>query len=101
MRNKEMKNRRDAKFLYLLILMLITFSALSTSTYAWFTSNRVVTVRTINIHVAASGGIEISADGLNWKAALEPDDIINVHKTTYRSSVNQIPDATSINRKRS
>ena len=86
-----MKNRNSAKFLYLLILMLITFIAFSTTTYAWFTSNRVVTVRTINIHVAASGGVEISADGLNWKSVIEPDEIMEVHNTTYRRSVNQIP----------
>ena len=86
-----MKNRNSAKFLYLLILMLITFIAFSTTTYAWFTSNRVVTVRTINIHVAASGGVEISADGLNWKSVIDPEDIMEVHDTTYRRSVNQIP----------
>ena len=63
----------------------------STSTYAWFTSNRVVTINTINVHVAASGGIEISADGSNWKSIIMPDDITSVHDTTYPTSVNQIP----------
>ena len=63
----------------------------STSTYAWFTSNRVVTINTINVHVAASGGIEISADGYNWKSIIMPDDITSVHDTTYPTSVNQIP----------
>jgi hypothetical protein len=63
----------------------------STSTYAWFTSNRVVTINTINVHVAASGGIEISTDGTNWKSVIIPDDITSVHNTTYPTSVNQIP----------
>ena len=60
-------NRKKAKLIYLSILLLFTVAMLSTSTYAWFTSNRVVTVSTINVHVAATGGIEISADGTNWK----------------------------------
>lgn len=84
-------NRRKAKLIYLLILFLFTLTMLSTTTYAWFTSNRVVTVSTINVHVAASGGIEISADGTNWKAVITPDDIIGVHSTTYPTSANQIP----------
>jgi hypothetical protein len=72
-------------------MLLFTAIMFSTSTYAWFTSNRVVTVNTINVHVAASGGIEISADGTTWKSVILPDDITSVHSTTYPSSVNQIP----------
>ena len=85
---KKIKNR---KIFYLLILLMFTFIMFSTSTYAWFTSNRVVTINSINVHVSASGGIEISADGTNWKSIISPDDIISVHETTYPNSVNQIP----------
>ena len=87
-----MKNRkRTSKLSYLLLLFIFTIAMLSTSTYAWFTSNRVVTVSTINVHVAASGGIEISADGTNWKSIITPEDIKSVHDTTYPTSKNQIP----------
>ena len=82
---------RRFRLLYLLILFLFTSIMFSTSTYAWFTSNRVVTVNTINVHVAASGGIEISADGTYWKSIILPDDLTSVHATTYPTSVNQIP----------
>lgn len=85
-----MKIRRF-RLLYLFILFFFTTIMFSTSTYAWFTSNRVVTINTINVHVAASGGIEISADGTTWKSVITPDDITNVHNTTYPTSVNQIP----------
>ena len=86
-------NRRSkrTKILYLSILLLFTLAMFSTSTYAWFTSNRIVTIKTIDVHVAASGGIEISADGADWKAILTPDDITSVHNTTYPTSVNQLP----------
>ncbi len=85
-----MRHRRF-RLLYLFILFLFTSIMFSTSTYAWFTSNRVVTINTINVHVAASGGIEISTDGTNWKSVIIPDDITSVHNTTYPTSVNQIP----------
>lgn len=82
---------RKYRIIYLLILLLFTTVMFSSSTYAWFTANRVVTINSINVHVAASGGIEISADGTNWKSIILPEDIIGVHDTTYRTSVNQIP----------
>lgn len=85
-------NRKKAKLIYLSILLLFTVAMLSTSTYAWFTSNRVVTVSTINVHVAATGGIEISADGTNWKSIINPEDITSVHDSTYTTSTNQIPE---------
>ena len=64
---------------------------LSSSSYAWFTSNRIVTINTLNVHVASTGGIEISADGTNWKSVLQLEDLYDVHDTTYITSVNQIP----------
>lgn len=88
--NKKIK--REAKFLYLLVLLFFTAIMLTTTTYAWFTSNRIVTINTINIHVATAGGVEVSADGANWKAIITPEDITTVHNTTYPRSVNQLPD---------
>ncbi len=87
-----MKNKKQKlKLTYLLILLMFTLVMLSSTTYAWFTSNRVVTVSTINVHVAASGGLEISADGTTWKAIITPEDITGVHSTTYPNSKNQMP----------
>ena len=86
-----MSKRRNRKLKYLLFLLFLTIILLSSSSYAWFTANRVVTVRTINVHVEASGGIEISADASNWKTILIPDDLSAVHDTSYPNSVNQMP----------
>ena len=85
------KRRRRIRIIYLSILLLFTFIMFSTTSYAWFTSNRIVTVNTINIHVGASGGVEISVDGTNWKSIITPEDITSVHDTTYPGSVNQLP----------
>ena len=87
-----MKNKRKKlKIIYLLVLLFFTLLMFSTSTYAWFTSNRVVTINSINVHVSAAGGIEISADGTTWKSIISPDDIINARSGNYPGSVNQIP----------
>lgn len=89
--SEEKKEKRSKKKLLLLLLLLIlTGLLLSTSTYAWFTSNRSVKIEDIDVNVAASGGIQISADGINWKSIVTNDDLKGAH-TTYAAATNQIP----------
>lgn len=85
---EQKKNKK--KMLLLLLLLILTAIMLSASTYAWFTSNRTVTIEDINVNVAASGGIQISVDGSNWKSILTNTDLLNAH-TTYSAATNQIP----------
>lgn len=88
---EEKKEKRSKKRLILLLLLLIiTGLMLSTSTYAWFTSNRTVTVEDIDVNVAASGGIQISVDGTSWKSIITNQDLTDAH-TTYTAATNQIP----------
>ena len=87
------KNKRNNKrrILILLLLMTVTAFTLVTSVFAWFTANKVVTVSEIQVNVEAQGGIQISADGTNWKSVIGIPDLTSVNSTTYTSSVNQIP----------
>ena len=85
-RNKKKLNLRSS----LLVLLLIAILLIA-STYAWFTANTVVTISTLNVHVEAKGGLQISADGINWKTVLSNDDIAPDKLTTYAGNVNQIP----------
>ena len=85
-RNKKKLNLRSS----LLVLLLIAILLIA-STYAWFTANTVVTISTLNVHVEAKGGLQISADGINWKTVLSNDDIAPDKLTTYATNVNQIP----------
>ena len=64
---------------------------LATSTYAWFTSNKTVSVNSIKVNIDAKNGIQISADGTTWKSIVQTSDLTGVHATTYTTSVNQIP----------
>ena len=86
-KNKKKLNLRSS----LLVLLLIAILLIA-STYAWFTANTVVTISTLNVHVEAKGGLQISADGINWKTVLSNDDIAPDKLTTYAANVNQIPE---------
>lgn len=95
MNRKKKKNRknkkREKKLLYMLLLLFATTIMLATTTYAWFTANRIVSVDTLNVKVQSSGGIEISVDGSNWKTSVTQDDILGA-SATYGSNVNQMPE---------
>ena len=70
------KQKKTQKKLSLLILLLlITIVMLGTSTYAWFTANRVVTINQIDVKVEASNGLQISTDASTWKTVITNDDI--------------------------
>ena len=77
--------------------MVITILLL-TSTYAWFTSNKNISVNTLDVKVATSDSLEISADAYNWSTQITGDTLLEVTNTTtgkYRDAINQIP-ATAI-----
>lgn len=82
-----MKKNRKKK---LLIPLLLSFILFITTSYAWFTSNRVVSIDTLDVHVQADGGLEISTDAVNWKQVITVQDLINA-RDNYSSSVNQVP----------
>lgn len=87
MKKKSRKNRRA---LFLLLMMLTTGTFLTTATFAWFTANKSVAISDIDVNIAAMEGIQVSADGSNWKSIVNVTDL-NTVDTTYAASVNQIP----------
>lgn len=84
------KKRKKNRLFYLLLLLFVTMISLSVSSYAWFTSNRLVKIDLLDVGVRAQGGIEISVDGSNWKSSVSSTDIISA-RDNYPGSVNQIP----------
>ena len=84
---KKTKNKRKQM---LLILLFFNFLLLMTTTYAWFSSNRVVSIDTLNVHVQADGGLEVSTDATNWKQVITTQNIMDA-TDNYSSNVNQIP----------
>lgn len=92
MAKSKKRKQREKKYrlFYLMLLLLVTALSLSVSSYAWFTTNRLARVDLLNVNVRAQGGIEISTDGINWKGAINVDDIANAREN-YHTSLNQIP----------
>lgn len=87
---KKGKKRKQRRLLLLLLLLLTTGVFLGTATYAWFTANQTVSVNPIDVNVQAKSGLQISADGTNWKSILTNTDLTSA-SSTYKAAVNQIP----------
>lgn len=83
-------HRKSRRLLLLLLLLCLTGVILTTSTYAWFTSNETVAVNTITVNIAAQNGIQVSTDGTNWKSIIQTTDITSA-SNTYAAAVNQLP----------
>ena len=84
------KKKRKRHLMFLLLLLFGTGIMLTTSTYAWFTSNQTVAVNTITVNIAARNGIQVSVDGTNWKSIIQTTDI-KTASTTYTGAKNQLP----------
>lgn len=92
MKNSKKKKAQMKKRRLLLSLLLLAGTGifLGVSTYAWFTANKTVTVNPIDVNVAAKSGLQISADGKNWKSILTTTDITSA-SGTYAAAKNQLP----------
>ena len=82
---KERKNRLKS----LILLLFLTIVLLSTSTYAWFTANRSVSIDPIHVQIAASSGLQISTNASDWKTLITNTDITG--PTGYTGHTNQFP----------
>lgn len=70
----------------ILLLLLITILLFS-STYAWFTANKTVTISTLDVHIEAQNGLQISTDATKWKSIIDNADIT----TGYTGHANVVP----------
>ena len=66
-----------------------------TSTYAWFTANRRISITSIDVHVETSDGIQISTDGSTWKSIITRDDILVNKYSTANNFIPETLDAVS------
>lgn len=80
---------KNRKMLFLVLAFLLTIVILSTSAYAWFTSNFTVSVQPIDVQVSSGSGIQISTDAVNWKSMVTLADI----QAGYTGGVNKVPSA--------
>ena len=85
--SKKSKRRADVKS-SILILLLIAILLIA-STYAWFTANTKVKVNTLDVHVEAKNGLQISTNAVDWKSVISKEDILT---KAYDGNVNAIPE---------
>ena len=97
MNESKRQNKKKKRLRTLILLLFLTIIMFGTSTYAWFTANRIVTIDSINVHVETSDGLQISTDGTTWKSVITRSDI---EDHAYATADNFIPntlDAVSTN----
>ena len=85
------KKRKNNRLFLILVWFFLTAILLSTSTYAWFTANKTVNIDTIDVKVSTSSGLQISADGEEWKTVLTKEDLENA-SVKWLNAKNQLPD---------
>ena len=90
MKSQKKKNKKTKKLRSLVLILFLTIIMFGTSTYAWFTANRVVRIESIDVHVETSDGLQISTNGTTWKSVITTDDIKN---GAYSGANNFIPDS--------
>ncbi len=90
MANKKNSKKKQRRLLLTLLLLIAAGAFLGTASFAWFTANQKVTISPIDVNVSTSSGIQISADGSNWKSVLINSDITGA-SGTYTAAVNQVP----------
>ncbi len=71
----------------ILLLLLITILLFS-STYAWFTANQTVTISSLDVHIEAQNGLQISTDATTWKTLI---DNIDITEKAYAGNTNKVP----------
>jgi len=71
MRKRSRSSRRRMNSIFM--TLLLTAVMLVMSTYAWFSSNRTVTINGITAKVTAAEGLQISLDGVTWGTSVTAD----------------------------
>lgn len=86
------QSKRKTSLKSSILLLLLAAILLISSTYAWFTANTTVTISQLEVNVEAKNGLQIAADGVNFKTTLATTDLTGA---TYATGVttlkNQIP----------
>ena len=84
-RQNQDENKRKKRLLVALLMLILTGVALTTATYAWFSSNTVVDTTDIDLKVTAATGISISADALNFKKTISMNEVVSFAHTGCQS----------------
>jgi hypothetical protein len=68
-------------------MLLVSALALTTATYAWFTTGHSGKVSQITLTAENESGIQLSADAENWKGTITLDELTALSTTTYSANL--------------
>ena len=89
MAKTEKKKDNKRRLLLLIVLLMVTVVLLSSATYAWFISNKTVSIDSLDVQARTANGLEISADALNWGVSINKGNLI---ENAWDDHENQLPD---------
>ena len=95
MKKTKKQQKKQKKMRTLILLLFLTIIMFGTSTYAWFTANKMVTINSLDVHVEATGGIQISTDAAAWKSVITNADITDNAYSNHKNIVPQNVTAVS------
>ena len=75
----------------LILLIAFTSVLLISSIYAWFTTQRDVTITNFNAEVQVAESLEISIDALNWSQVINLSDV-SLTADAWDEDANNIPE---------
>ncbi len=80
--------KKTKRLVMLALALVLTFAMATTTTFAWFTMNAVVTVEGISGKATSAEGLFISPDGAtDWKAYLDFDTDVNFEALTIGTAI--------------
>jgi len=91
MGKKSKKNKRKTELKVIFFIILIAAALFIVSTYAWFSTQRDVSIMNLKGKVEVAEGLEISLDAINWKNEIVLDDETNIIDSAYTGHNNISP----------
>jgi len=91
MGKKKVKNKRKAELRIIFFIILVAAVLFIISTYAWFSTQRNVSITNLSGTVEVAEGLEISLDALNWANEIVLSEDVTIINSAYEGHRNVSP----------
>ena len=94
MSKKKTKNKRNSELKIIFFIILIAAMLFIVSTYAWFSTQRNVSITNLSGTVQVAEGLEISLDALNWSNGIvlgKEEGQLDLEEDAYAGHNNLVP----------
>lgn len=91
MSKKKVKSKRKSELRIIFFIILVAAALFIISTYAWFTTQRNVSITNLSGLVEVAEGLEISLDALNWSNEIVLGENMNIIDNAYPDHRNISP----------